>query len=92
MSYIIYKSKMPRQRDNTIKYAVEVDAPNGTLTRFDGINNLNDIAKKLNVMYFDGFEVVSRPMVSNWLYYPDRCRRSFANRFNITKYNCYDTI
>jgi len=79
---------MVRQRNNTIKYAVEIDTPNGEFKRIDGIKNLGDIANKLNVMYFDGFEVVSRPMVSNWLYYPDRCRRSFAERFNIIKYDC----
>ena len=79
---------MVRQRNNTIKYAVEIDTPNGEFKRIEGIKNLGDIANKLNVMYFDGFEVVSRPMVSNWLYYPDRCRRSFAERFNIIKYDC----
>ena len=77
---------MPRQRNNNIQYAIEVDTPKGECMRFEGICNLDRVAKTLNVNLFNGFEVVSRAMVSNWFYYPDQPRRNFASNISITKY------
>jgi len=77
-------SKM-RQRNNNISYLVEVNTPVGEIEHIEDIKNLEDIALYINTTYFNGFEVVSRAMVSNWLYLPDNKRRSFAQRFNIKR-------
>ena len=69
---------MSRSRNNNVAYAIEVDTPNGDFKRIDNIINLEE--------FFNGFSVVSRPMVNNWLYYPDTPRRNFATNFNIIKY------
>tara|TARA_R110002072_G_scaffold24198_6_gene82656 strand:- start:4331 stop:4573 length:243 start_codon:yes stop_codon:yes gene_type:complete len=77
---------MSRSRNNNVAYAIEVDTPNGDFKRIDNIINLERVAKTINKEFFNGFSVVSRPMVNNWLYYPDTPRRNFATNFNIIKY------
>lgn len=75
-----------RRRNNTYAYALEVDMPNGDFIRLDQIDNLDKIAHTINVKFFNGFAVVSRAMVNNWLYQPNTPRKSYAEAFNITKY------
>ena len=75
-----------RRRNNTIAYALEVDMPNGEFYRFDDMDNLDVIAHTINVKFFNGFSVVSRAMVNNWLYKPNPPRKSYAEAFNILKY------
>ena len=83
--YYIYKNKMSRQRHKNISYAVEVNTPNGEMIYIDGLNTLDEIAVNINKTFFNGFGVVSRAMVNNWVYYPNQPRRSFATNFNIQK-------
>lgn len=77
---------MSRQRNNNIAYSVECDTPNGDFKKIDGIINLDKVAEAINREFFNNFEVVSRPMVNNWLYYPNTPRRPYATNFNIVKY------
>tara|TARA_Y100000593_G_C4271778_1_gene317755 strand:- start:188 stop:430 length:243 start_codon:yes stop_codon:yes gene_type:complete len=77
---------MCRQRNNKIAYSIEVDTPDGEFKKFDNIPNLDMVAHTINKAFFNNFEVVSRPMVSNWLYYPQTPRRNYATNFNIVKY------
>lgn len=77
---------MSRARNKNIAYAIEVVTPNGEQRRINDIVNLARVAETINREFFNGFAVVSRPMVNNWLFYPDTPRRNFANNFNIIKY------
>jgi len=74
-----------RQRNNEFLYELSVNLPVGGVEHKSNIQNLQDIADYINTAYFNGFEVVSRSMVSNWIYAPDNQRRAFANRFNIKR-------
>ncbi len=74
-----------RQRNNQYTYEVEVSTPLGEIETLTDMKNLEDIALYINTAYFNGFEVVSRSMVSNWIYMPNKSKRQFANRFNIKK-------
>ena len=76
-----------RSRNNNIFYSIEVDCPNGDNQFFHKITNLKQVADVINKKFFNSFDVVSRAMVNNWLYYPDQPRRAFANNFKIAKYN-----
>ena len=82
---------MSRSRNNGIAYAIEVDTPNGEHRRITNILNLERVAHTINKEFFNGFAVVSRPMVNNWLFYPDTPRRNFATNFNIIKYKLGQT-
>lgn len=85
--YYIYISNMSLgRRNNNIFYSVECDTPNGKFVKIDEINNLAQIAIMINKRFFNSFEVVSRSMVSNWLYYPDTPRKRYAMDFKIYKY------
>ncbi len=74
-----------RQRNNEYLYELSVNLPVGGVEYKSNIQNLQDIADYINTAYFNGFEVVSRSMVSNWIYAPDNTRRAFAHRFNIKR-------
>ena len=74
------------RRNNNIFYSVECDTPNGEFIKIDDIDNLAQIAIMINIKFFNSFEVVSRSMVSNWLYYPDTPRKRYAMDFKIYKY------
>tara|TARA_R110000787_G_scaffold98055_2_gene201997 strand:+ start:29 stop:292 length:264 start_codon:yes stop_codon:yes gene_type:complete len=74
-----------RQRNNNISYTLTIQTPYGVIENKDGLKNINDIALWINTAYFNGFEVVSRAMVSNWIYMPDKSKREFAQRFQIKR-------
>jgi len=74
-----------RQRNNNYVYDLDVVVPNGHKDTITDLVNLVDIAKAINKTYFNGFNVVSRSMVNNWLYYPDQPRRAYAENFTIHK-------
>ena len=74
-----------RQRNNKISYSITIQTPLGDIETQDGLKNIEDIALWINTAYFNGFEVVSRSMVSNWIYMPDKSKRNFAHRFNIER-------
>ena len=75
---------MPR-RNNNVSYSLEVMTPNGRTIQINNLNTLDKIATKINCNFFNSFDVVSRAMVNNWLFYPNQPRRSFANNFTIKK-------
>jgi len=74
-----------RQRHSNETYSLSVKTPQGKMIEFKDLYNLEHIANTINMTFFSGFDVVSRPMVSNWLYYPERSRRLFATNFDIRK-------
>ena len=83
---------MARCRNNNIFYSIEVDMPLGETKFFNKINNLQQVATTINKNFFNCFDVVSRAMVNNWLYYQDQPRRAFANNFKIAKYSLTPSV
>tara|TARA_R110002153_G_scaffold139065_5_gene289712 strand:- start:120 stop:371 length:252 start_codon:yes stop_codon:yes gene_type:complete len=81
-------NRQPQRRNNSISYTIEVSTPTGDMIYVDNIPNLNEVAMNINKKFFNSFDVVSRAMVNNWLYYPQQPRRAFANNFNIRKCAC----
>lgn len=78
---------MPNQRRHKDTcYIVEATLPhNGETKTFHDIPNLEVLSNTINVNFFNGFPVVSRAMINNWLYYPDRPRRMFGDYFKINR-------
>lgn len=76
---------MSRRRNNNTCYNLIVKTPLNEEDEFLNLNNLQEIATTLNENYFSGLKVVSRTMISNWIHYPDKPRRNFANAFTILK-------
>ena len=74
-----------RRRNNNLVYNISINTPEGPIEEFEYINNLQEIANILNNNYFSGFEIITRTMVSNWIHYPDKPRREYANAFTINK-------
>jgi len=74
-----------RRRDN-VCYELEATNPTSNeIKKFFDINNLEELSAIINVNFFNGFPVVSRAMVNNWIHYPDRPRRQFGDYFKIAK-------
>jgi len=80
--YIVYNNM--RQRHHNILYDVKVEFNDNNFLLAD-FKTLKDIAVKLNEKLFSGFPVVSRSMVSNWLYYPTRQRSNIGQYIEIIK-------
>ena len=74
-----------RRRDNNVGYELDVLTPEKKIDYYTDIHNLERLSALINVNYFSGFNVVSRNMVNNWIYYPDKPRREFGDRFTIRK-------
>lgn len=74
-----------RQRNNKISYELTIQTPYGVVESQDGFKNIEEIAIWINTAYFNGFEVITRSMVSNWIYMPNKHKREYAQRFNIKK-------
>ena len=75
-----------RRRNNQFCYDLEVSIPfNMDNDFYTDINNLEDIACIINREYFSGLTVISRAMINNWIYYPHRNRKNYANCFRIIK-------
>jgi hypothetical protein len=74
-----------RNRNNNIHYTLKVNDMYGEYHEYERINNLQTIADTINANYFSCFPVVSRAMVSNWVYKPDTLKRPAFNRFIIDK-------
>jgi len=70
------------RRNNNTHYILSVRTTAGK-DKYEELDNLQQIADTINHNYFSGFEVVSRSMVNNWLYYPNQLRRAYADRFTI---------
>ena len=70
-----------RRRDNNYTYQLWVENPNGESELFADINTLTEIVDIINQEYFSGFAVITRNMVSNWIYYPARNRGDIAIDF-----------
>ncbi len=75
---------MPRRRQNDTTYTIKITTPHGSVDEIEYLDNLKEIANILNNKYFSGFEVVTRSMISNWIHYPDKPRRDYADAFDIT--------
>ena len=75
---------MPRRRNHNIYFNIEVNSHLGNET-IEYIDNLQQVTDILNNKYFNGFNVITRTMVSNWIHYPDKPRRDYANAFNIIR-------
>ena len=73
-----------RRKNNSISYELEATLQN-EIKYFNGINNLEQLASVINSNFFSNLPVVSRAMLSNWIYYPERPRRSFGDCFKINK-------
>ena len=84
MMYITYMMAS-RHRNNKVNYSIEVSTPTGDTIFLNNLANLNDIAVEINAKFFNSFEVVSRAMVNNWLYYPTQHRGRIGERFLIKK-------
>jgi len=78
---------MSRRRHADTYYQIIIDLPSGQKEQFEYIDNLQAVANILNNKYFNKFEVVTRTMVSNWVHYPDKPRREYANSFRINRIN-----
>jgi len=75
-----------RKRNNEFAYRLEAIMPlTNECKKFLDINTLEDLSATINVNFFNGFPVVSRAMVNNWIYYPDRPRRMFGDAFKINR-------
>ena len=75
---------MGRRRNNDTQYQLCVRTPMGENKQFI-YDNLNDMASGLNRNFFSSFPVVTDTMISNWIHYPQKSRRQFAQAFDITK-------
>ena len=79
---------MSRRRHNNASYELEVRLGSDKISFFYNLDTLQDIADTLNSEYFSGFKVVTRTMISNWIHYPNKPRRDFANAFHIERKVC----
>jgi hypothetical protein len=75
---------MGRRRNNDTRYQICVRTPEGDTKQYI-YDNLNDMACGLNRNFFSGFGIVTDTMISNWIHYPQKSRRQFAQAFDITK-------
>ena len=75
---------MCRRRNNDTYYQVKIDQPLGGSVILN-CDNLEQMANQINKKFFSSFDIVSRSMLSNWIHYPDKSRRFWANAIEITK-------
>jgi len=76
------------QRRKNNKYCYELTASSPTSNdqkKFYDINNLNHLCDVINANFFNSYPVVSRAMVNNWVFYPEKPRRICFNYFKIAK-------
>ena len=75
---------MCRRRNNDTFYQVKINQPLGGNIILN-CDNLEQMANQINKKFFSSFNIVSRSMLSNWIHYPDKSRRFWANAIEITK-------
>lgn len=75
---------MTRRRMNNTTYSLSVEL-NEKRFEFEHLDNYQVVADTLNETFFSGLKVISRSMISNWIHYPHKPRRDFANKFIIRK-------
>ena len=78
---------MSRRRNNNASYQLQVSLGSNKHF-FSNLDTLQEIAETLNTQYFSGFKVITRTMISNWIHYPNKPRRDFANAFHIERKVC----
>jgi len=78
---------MSRRRNNNASYHLKVQLGSNNHF-FSNLDTLQEIAETLNNEYFSGFKVITRTMISNWIHYPNKPRRDFANAFHIERQVC----
>jgi hypothetical protein len=73
-----------RRRHNNQFYQVKVNTPTGDkyIKTYD---NLDQMKTDINNKFFSRFEIITRSMLSNWIHYPDKSRRFWADAIEITK-------
>tara|TARA_R110002012_G_scaffold42422_2_gene115540 strand:+ start:1187 stop:1456 length:270 start_codon:yes stop_codon:yes gene_type:complete len=75
---------MCRRRNNNTFYQVKIVKPLGG-NKILNCDNLEQMASLINKSFFSSFDIVSRSMLSNWIHYPEKSRRFWANAIEITK-------
>ena len=78
---------MSRRRNNNASYQLKVMIGSQPIF-FTNLDTLQEIAETLNTEYFSGFKVITRTMISNWIHYPEKPRRDYANAFHIERQVC----
>ena len=77
--------KTYQQRSKNISFDVEVKYPDGTTKTLYNLYNVEHIADILNLECFNGFQVLTRSIVSNWLYSKHTNGDRISKYFNIYK-------
>ncbi len=76
---------MSRRRNNDTQYIITAVLPSTGQNIIVRVDTLEQGADVINDSLFNGFEVFTRNMLSNWLYYPSKRNGRLSDNIDIQK-------
>ena len=76
---------MSRRRNNDTQYIITAIVPSTGENIIVQVDTLEQGADAMNYNLFNGFEVFTRNMLSNWLYYPNKRNGRLSENIDIRK-------